>query len=346
MNTQEIQDLMHWSYAYGKPGNSARIRVSPEDFQVDEILGFEPSGEGQHRMLLVRKRNTNTEWLAKQLARHANVPPRNVGYAGLKDRHAVTTQWYSLDLAGKTEPNWQSFATEDYEVLQSTPHNKKIRKGILKANRFRLILRDYDGDAKELEQRLTDIAEHGVPNYFGEQRFGNVGGNLVQAWKMLHGEIKIKDRHRKGLYLSAARSLLFNQVLSERIEQQCWNTFLPGEPAMLNGTQSFFVVDQIDNKIQQRLQEWDIHPSGPLWGRGDSLSTGEVKALEDTVISRYHIWSEGLEKSGLQQDRRPLRLRVEELRWQWLDKQVFSIEFQLVAGSYATSVLRELITIT
>ncbi|MBD3669258.1 MAG: tRNA pseudouridine(13) synthase TruD [Gammaproteobacteria bacterium] len=333
---------MQWAFALESPQSRANIRQQAEDFAVTEVLGFEPSGEGQHRMLWIEKRNTNTDWLARQLARFAGVSPRDVGYAGLKDRHAITQQWFSLDLAGREEPQWDEFNSDDYRILNVAAHNRKIRKGTLQGNRFRLTLRNIEGDPDEMELRLQTIARDGVPNYFGEQRFGRDGDNINQAWKMLQGEIKVKDRTRRGLYLSAARSLLFNAVLSERVLQSSWNRLLPGEAAMLAGSQSFFSVDRIDDATQARLEQWDIHPSGPLWGRGQSPVSDEALRLEQDVLSNYRDWLAPLENVGLKQERRPLRLQVHELEWQWKDEATLELQFQLEAGSYATSVLREL----
>ena len=343
MNQDDIPKLMQWAYAYGEPGCSARMRPSPEDFVVDEVLGFAPSGEGQHRMLLLRKRNTNSEWLAKQLARFADVEPRDVGYAGMKDRNAVTTQWFSVDLAGQAEPDWAVFDTDEYQILEVSAHNKKLRKGVLQGNRFVITLREVSGDRAQLEQRLQCIENDGVPNYFGEQRFGHDGDNILQAWKMLNREIRVKDRNRKGIYLSAARSLLFNAVLSQRVVDGTWNRIIVGEAAMLAGSQSFFTVETVDEAIVQRLVDWDIHPSGPMWGRGRTLVTGTAAEVEQAVLDNLSEWLSPLEHAGLKQERRPLRLQVAELQWEWLDEATLQIGFRLPAGSYATSVLRELV---
>lgn len=343
MNPSDIESLMQWAYAYGMPNGSARMRVQPEDFIVDEELGFEPTGEGQHRMLLVRKRNTNTDWLARQLARFAGVEPRDVGYAGLKDRNAVTTQWFSIDLAGRQEPHWSSFDSDEYQILRVEPHNKKLRRGILQGNRFAITLRELEAEQSEVEGRLQAIAEAGVPNYFGEQRFGHHGDNILQAWKMLNREIRVKDRNRKSIYLSAARSLIFNAVLSRRVAEGSWNQILPGEAAMLAGSQSFFQVETVDESLQKRLQDWDIHPSGPMWGRGRSVVSDQAAEVEQPVLDGLSDWLSPLEHAGLKQERRALRLQAEGLEWQWLDERTLRLEFRLTSGSYATTVLRELL---
>lgn len=343
MGPEQLQAWMRWAYAHDGPAGRGLLRERPEDFVVEEDLGFEPSGEGQHRLIQLRKRQTNTDWLARQLARYAGVEPRQVSYAGQKDRNAVTTQWFSVDLAGKAEPDWSGFKSEAFEVLQSHPHNKKLRRGSLRGNRFVISLKQVQADSEVLQARLDAIRERGVPNYFGEQRFGHNGGNLVNAWKMFQREIKVKDRNRKGMYLSAARSLLFNAVTNRRVLEQTWDAVLPGEAAMLAGSQSFFGVESVDAEILGRVRTWDIHPSGPMWGRGRSPAGGEAAELEQAVLADFADWLAPLEHAGLSQERRALRLKVEGLNWQWLGDSTLQLSFHLPAGSYATAVIRELL---
>lgn len=345
MQASEIAELLSFHYAYGKPTATGILKQEAKDFRVDEVLGFEPSGDGQHRMLQIQKSNTNTDWVAKQLARYLDIKPRDVSYAGLKDRNAITTQWFSIDLAGKPEPDWSAFNCAEYQVLASFVHNKKLRRGSLKGNRFEITIRALHGDSQELEQRLLEIQKDGVPNYFGKQRFGYGGDNLLQAWMMLRGEKKVKDRNRRSIYLSAARSLIFNQLLSQRVAEGSWNQILAGEAAILAGSSSYFVVDTDDITIPQRLKEWDIHPSGPLWGRGSLTSREEARATEESVCQGFSDWLILLEQAGLKQERRALRLHVSNLDWQWLDERVLELQFELPAGSYATSVVRELVMV-
>ena len=340
----DLPELLSFHYAYGQPPATGLMRAEPEDFRVDEVLGFEPAGAGQHRLLHIQKRNTNTEWVAKQLARFTDIKPMDVSYAGLKDRNAITSQWFTIDLAGKTEPDWSAFNCDEYQVLASFAHNKKLRRGSLKGNRFKIRIKDVQGDRSELEQRLTRIQQQGVPNYFGEQRFGIGGDNLLQAWQMLQGQKKIKDRNRRSIYLSAARSLIFNQVLSHRVADASWDQILNGEAAMLSGSSSYFIVEAIDETIEQRLSEWDIHPSGPMWGRGRLVCQSDALAVEELVCNVFSDWLVPLEQAGLKQERRALRLQVADLSWQWLESEL-ELEFELPSGSYATSVIRELIRV-
>lgn len=326
-------------YAHGNPPLIARIRSQPEDFLVDEVLGFEPCGEGEHVFLHVRKRETNTLWLAKELARFAGVASRAVGYAGLKDRHAVTTQTFTVQLPGQEGPDWSAFPHADVQVLSQARHNRKLKTGALQANRFSLILRDVQGDAAQAEQVLQRMTQHGVPNYFGEQRFGFDGSNVQRARAMFEG--KRVDRKTRGLLLSAARSQIFNALLAQRVQAGNWNQALPGEVFCLQGSRSWFAGDGADD-LPARLASGDIHPSGPMWGRGDLPTQAEAANLEREAVAAWPDLSAGLEKAGLEQDRRSLRLLPQDLQWQWPQADQLSVSFSLPAGSYATVVLREL----
>lgn len=331
------------SYAFGLPPVSGVMRARPEDFFVDEVLGFEPEAEGEHVLLQIEKRNTNTQWLADQLARFAGIPRRDVSYAGLKDRNAVTRQWFSLGLAGAAEPDWESLGIENVRVLRHARHRRKLRRGTLQGNRFQLVIRDLQGDLAALQARLSQLVQQGAPNYFGEQRFGQDGANLQQALAMFQGK-RVKDRHKRSLYLSAARSCLFNELLSARVAAGNWNQAIAGDVMLLAGTNSYFVPAEIDAEIRQRLDSFDIHPSGCLWGRGESAAQAQAAALEDELLQMHPEFCRGLEQAGLKQERRALRLRVAELEWD-LDasQQKIELHFFLPAGSYATTVLRELV---
>ncbi|HEB93462.1 MAG TPA: tRNA pseudouridine(13) synthase TruD [Gammaproteobacteria bacterium] len=333
--------LPDWPRALGAPQASAQLRACPEDFCVDELRDGEPDGEGEHLLLHIRKRNRNTDEVARALARCAGVRARNVSYCGLKDRVAVTTQWFSLWLPGKPDPDWSPILDENLVLLGQARTRRKLQRGGLRGNRFTLLLREVQGDREALEKRLAAVAEHGVPNYFGEQRFGREGSNLAAAEAMFGGR-RVKDRHRRGLYLSAARSLLFNEVLAARVRDASWNRALPGEALQLAGSRSFFVANEIDDEIADRLASRDVLPSGPLWGRGELPSMAAARAVEEAVLVSHGDFREGLEKAGLKQERRALRLPVVDLRWRWLDGgQDLQLIFSLPAGCYATAVLRE-----
>lgn len=310
----DIDYSLSWAYAYGKPAVSADFRSVPEDFFVDEQLDFEFSGGGEHVVLHIQKRGDNTDWLARQIARLADVAPADVGYCGLKDRHAVTRQWFSVYLPKGEEPDWQQLNSESVQLLAVTRHCRKLRRGSHLGNRFKLVLRHLDGDIDGLLQRLPLIAEQGVPNYFGEQRFGRGAGNLELANRLLVDGVKIKNRQKRTMAMSAARSYLFNAVLSRRVADGVWNNPLEGDPEAA---------------------------SGPMWGRGRPLSQGACLALEKQVLAPLADWRDGMEHVGLKQERRALQLIPQNLQWELRGDQL-QLVFALPPGTYATAVLREL----
>jgi len=340
------------AHAFGPPPLRGRIRVAPADFVVGEVLGFVPDGEGDHAFVRVRKRDANTEWVARRLAAFAAVPPNDVGYAGLKDRAAVTEQWFSVLLPGKPDPDWSALDVPGVTVVEATRNRRKLRRGVLRGNRFRLVVRELaqgDGgpvDRADLEARLERIAGAGVPNYFGPQRFGIDGGNLARAGELFSGARTERDRHLRGLYYSAVRSYLFNRVLSHRVRAGVWHRAIPGDAMNLDGSRSFFVADAVDAEIERRLGDLDIHPTGPLWGAGDLATRGEARRFEEEVLAPMGFWRQGLEAAGLKHERRALRLPVRELAWEWLDAVSLALAFALPAGAYATTVLREAVEAT
>lgn len=330
-------------YVDGQPRLQGRLRTAPEDFQVREELDFTLDGAGEHVWLWVRKRGANTDWVAKRLAERACVPAREVSYAGLKDRHAVTEQWFSVHLPGKADPDWEANPHPDFTVLNAVRHSRKLRRGALSGNAFRITVRDLEGDPAELAVRLERVAADGVPNYFGEQRFGLEAGNLERAAAMFSGREKVRDRHQRGLYLSAARSALFNAVLAQRVVEGNWNKALPGEVLMLAGSHSIFTVDEVDETICQRVAAFDVHPTGPLWGAGELRSSGPVRELEEAATATSPIFRDGLAAAGLTQERRALRLMVGEAKLEYPEPRTAILDFRLPAGAYATTVLRELL---
>ena len=327
-------------HAYGLPAATASLRRSPEDFQVEEDLGFEPEGEGEHLWLWVEKRGANTDQVARQLARIAGVRQRDVSYAGLKDRHAVTRQWLSIHQPRGDVEQAARWHDAQWRVLRAAKARRKIRRGGLGGNRFLITLRAMKGDSADLEARLGRIAQHGVPNYFGEQRFGH--DNIARAEAMARGELRVADRHLRGVYLSSLRSALFNAVLARRVQDSSWDRALEGEALNLDGSRSFFIADIIDEVILHRLATGDVHPTGPLWGRGEPPSHGEALARELAAIAPCpELWRQACIEAGMEQERRSLRLAVTDLGWQWDGDQVLQLEFKLRAGAYATAVIRE-----
>jgi tRNA pseudouridine13 synthase len=330
--------------AHGEAPASGRIRCEPEDFHVEEILGFDPDGAGAHALLFVEKRGANTGWVAAQLARHAGVQTRDVGFSGRKDRHAVTRQAFSLpvpkDFDVARALDWRG---EGYVVVHAARHGRKLRPGSHRANRFELRVRELRGAPAAIEACLGGIARQGVPNYFGPQRFGREGANLRRALDWAAGTGTPRDRHERAFALSAARSFLFNEVLAARVRRGDWNRLLAGEAVMLDGRASFFAAPVIDATLEQRCVAMDVHPSGPLPGGGESPATSTALQVEtDALASRSDLIAL-LVSERLEHERRSLRLPVREFDWSFEGLDQLMLRFTLPRGAFATAVLQELL---
>ena len=335
---------LSWPKAWGEPQASAFIRVHPEDFVVHEQLGFDCSGEGEHVFLHLQKRELNSLELQRRLSSLSGVPQRDIGLCGMKDRNAVTRQWFSVGMAGKPEPNWQELEQQgDVAVLAVNRHTRKLRRGVHRGNRFKLRLRDLRGDRTDFESRLARIATQGVPNYFGEQRFGRAGQTIQQArsW-MLSGKRKL-TRTKRGLFLSALRSFVFNELLAQRVLQKDWGKIHDGDVCMLQGTRSRFSCESCDPDIIDRSKRGDLHPGLPLWGRGLSESGPAVTSEQIGILGENAIVCDFLEKEGLDLDYRAARLMADDFCWQFCDDGTVQLEFSLGPGGYATAVLAELV---
>lgn len=339
-------------FALGAPQVAAVFKQSAQDFKVNEDLGFELSGEGEHLCLHIRKTEVNTQHVVRQLARIANVRERDIGYAGLKDHMGVCEQWLSIYQPQAQELDFSSLAQIGVEVLSSMRNSRKIRLGSHRNNGFCIVLRKLASVAKtplqlaelkeDLELRLTRIRAEGVPNYFGEQRFGHAHGNILMAQRLFSGELRLKKGFKRGMLLSAARSFVFNAVLSERVKQNNWNQHLSGDVMNLAGTGSVFEAPEWDDTLAGRLATKDIHPTGPLWGKGALRSSADALALEMAVADAQSSLCAGLEEAGLEQSRRSLRLIAADFEWAWLEDDSLELRFALPPGTYATAVLREL----
>ena len=342
-DTATTADPLRLPNAHGDPPVCGRLRTCPEDFVVDEVLGFEPDDAGSHVLLIVEKRGANTGWVGSQLARAAGVAPRDVGWSGQKDRHAVTRQAYTLPwpVQAPLEP-CLAFSGEGFRVLSARRHGRKLRPGSHRANRFELRVRDVAGNLDELAARLAVIGRGGVPDYFGPQRFGRDGANLARARAWAASGAGPRERSVRGFVLSAARSALFNAVLAERVRRGDWNQLLAGEAVMLDGRRSFFRAATIDATLVERCAVLDVHPSGPLWGRGESPASGDALAVEAAVLAGETALRALLEAERLEHERRALRLRVRELHWS-IESDVLTIGFELPRGAFATAVLHEIV---
>jgi len=341
---------LNYTYATAKPKIIADFRTEVKDFLVDEKLGFTPSGEGEHLYVHIKKCGENTTWIAEKLAKYFRIKPNDVSYSGKKDRHAETFQWFSIYLPKpRFTENWDDFIKQseaNIEILESTRHHQKLRRGTHESNYFEITLRNLRSDNAEpehtapldstlkelLEQRLTQITEQGVPNYFGEQRFGRGGSNLSLAEQWILDKVTIRNRNKRSLAMSAGRSHLFNLVLSERVSQSNWSDCLEGD------VNEIFTADE--SEIKNRPNGVNS-ATAPLWGRGRNASQHASAEIDKAVLAPYQQWLEKLEHCGLNQERRRLVLWPQGLRWEFTDNNLV-LKFSLASGEFATSVLREI----
>lgn len=337
--------LSELNFLHGKPQSTGLLRQQKSDFKVFEQLPFSPCGEGEHLFIHIRKIGANTVFVARELAKYFKIKEQLVSYAGLKDRFAITEQWFGIHVPGKQEYDLSDLTIEGVEVLSYKRHNKKLRTGALTGNRFELILRDVTA-LKALHERWEKIVAQGVPNYFGEQRFGIDGGNIDKALALFSGT-KVKDKKKRGMYLSASRSYIFNNIINERIKQNVFSKAQVGDVVMLAGTQSVFHLDEIDDTIKQRLIDKDVDITASMWGAGELMTSAEPQIVEQNVADNHSEFSQGLPRFGLKQERRRIRLVIEGADIEVLPDEdtlpAVKISFSLAAGSYATTVLRELI---
>lgn len=335
----------NWHYLHSQPQATGVFKHQPEDFIVREILGYEPQGEGEHIYLWVRKQALNTAYVAEQIAKFAQLPLRAVSYAGRKDKHAITEQWFGVHKPGKAEYDWSALKVPGAQVLKAIRHHKKLRTGVLKGNSFAIKIRNITNPAG-IEKRIKLVDLKGVPNYFGPQRFGDSkydprGSNLVLAQKMIEGET-IRNRNKRSMAISALRAWLFNEMLSARIQGEHFLSPLPGDVMNLAGSASFFSTTDIDEPIRTRLALRDIQISAPLWGCGDLASQLLAEKFERSIASQYPKVADTLCALGLKQERRPISLFANKLQWQ-LTPNLLSLSFELPSGAFATSILREIV---
>ncbi|MBV32132.1 MAG: tRNA pseudouridine synthase D [Porticoccaceae bacterium] len=290
----------------------ARMKASMMDFCVDEILGFEFSGSGEHLIVNIRKYGQNSRWIAARLAELSGIEEKHVGYCGLKDRFAVTSQWYSLYLPNRCL-NIADLSHPDFEVLSLKRHSKKLRRGMHAGNSFKILITDISAPQGKLEQRLKMINRFGFPNYFAQQRFGFNGGNLLEAERLINSARLRGNSKGQGLFLSAARSWLFNLVLARHITNYHDGVVFP------------------------------LDETGPLWGRGRSKPNQGVALVEREALIDWPGWKNALEHTGLTQDRRKLFMHADGLKFNFLDSCQLKLEFNLPKGVYATALLRELV---
>lgn len=327
---------------HGEACGTAVLKAVAEDFQVDEVLDIPLSGQGEHLWLWVEKRGLNTEEAARRLARVAGVSQRDISYAGLKDRQALTRQWFSLHLPGKTDPDLAAAQGSDLVILKALRHSRKLQRGAHSANGFTLRLTSLQADRGALEQRLQRVREQGVPNYFGLQRFGHGGGNITEALHFAATGVLPEQRNRRSRLLSAARSLIFNRVLAARVADGSWSRAQVGDLLAFTDSRSFFMAGE-DECNDPRLAILDLHPTGPLWGEGASPAAGAAHALEQGVAAAEPALIAWLAKAGMAHERRILRLPIADLTWHYPEQETLQLQFVLPAGCFATVVVRELV---
>lgn len=332
-------------FAWGPPCGSAVLKALPEHFRVTEVLDIALSGEGEHLWLLIEKRNLNTEEVAKSLARLAGLKIRDVSYAGLKDRKAVTRQWFSLQLPGRADPDFSSLWGANLQCIESRRHSRKLQRGAHSANHFVIHLTHLQADRVLLESRLQQLAAQGVPNYFGPQRFGYAGGNVQDARTWAERGALPPARGTRSRLLSTARSLLFNRVLAQRVADGSWNSVLAGDCLAFTHSRSQFSADRLA-KDDPRLAALDIHPTGPLWGVGESAVSAATADLEQAVAAAEPQLVGWLLAAEVEQARRILRLPIGALTWHYPSPDSLVVEFTLPTGCFATAVLRELVALT
>lgn len=327
--------------AFGGAIIQAKLKAKPADFLVTERLDFEPSGEGEHIYCWVEKEGVDTAVAAKLLAKHADISPKHVSYAGLKDKQAITKQWFSLHIPGKREVDWQDFNGEQLKVITSKRHNKKLQRGALKGNAFQIKLTELAGDLDALPAQLERLKQ-GLPNYFGHQRFGYNGNNLLQAQAFLLQGKKVKGKQLKGLLYSATRSALFNQYLSARVEAGSWHKIVKGDVVCLQGSHSYFIAEDDLDDLAQRLSQKDVAPGGLLWGK---LSGTKLQSCADAfsqVCSQWSDYMAALVAHNLEMAVRPLMVFPEQLEWQ-IEGNSLLLSFSLPKGSYATTLINEIV---
>jgi tRNA pseudouridine13 synthase len=330
-------------YAHGGFVGVGTLREQTDYFQVDEQLTFEPSGSGEHVFLYIEKRGLNTDDIVKMLSIHAGVPRRSISYAGMKDRHAVTKQWFSVQLPGKEGPDWHQLENDSIKVGRVTRHLKKLKRGVIKFNAFDIVVSQLNFNKELMLKRVEAIKQFGVPNYFMEQRFGYLCQNLDRVHALFLKNETIKNKKMKGLFLSSARAFLFNRVLAKRVTDENWDKAMAGDAFILDGTRQYFSEDVLSAEITERLLEHDIHPTGPLVGINNNAVSGKVSELENNISLENSVFYDGLIKEKVEAARRPLRVVPEDFQVDILSDDKLRLSFRLGSGSYATAVIRELI---
>lgn len=337
MNEQQLLGPL----AHGESCGRARLKAVAADFQVNEVLDIPLSGAGEHLWLWIEKSGLNTEEAVRILSKALGVAQRQISYAGLKDRQALTRQWLSIHVPGQAL-EVTGFSHPQLSILQAVRHSRKLQRGAHSANGFVLRLTGFSGDRDAVGQRLQQIARAGVPNYYGPQRFGHDGQNLLQALHYAQEQQVPERRNLRSRLLSTARSALFNRMLAQRVADGSWNRAQPGDLLSFTDSRSFFMAGAAECD-DPRLAQLDLHPTAALWGQGELPGAGAGWQLEQAVAAAEPALCRWLEQAGLKQERRILRLPVQALGWSWPSADCLQLEFVLPTGCFATAVVRELV---
>ncbi len=328
---------------FGEPVGTALFKSRPEDFQVDEILGFELSGEGEHCMVWIEKTNRNSNDVATELAKKLGIRKRLVSHCGMKDRNAITRQWFSIHLPGGASPSAADLNVDGIRVLKVTRNLRKPRRGCHFGNHFMIRLRDCTFSKQASELRWQQIIDRGVPNYFGPQRFGRNGDNVEHAIQFMSGNVEVRDRALRGILISAARSQIFNDCVAKRIESDTWSNPMDGEVFGFSDNRSLVLPDNLRGDEAERFKAGILELTAPLWGEGILQSRGQVRALEESVAARSPAIIAGLAQFNLRQERRVIRLKPLASELSWETSNTLVLRFDLPSGTFATTLLREFV---
>lgn len=319
------------------------IRARPEDFRVDEVPAYLPEGSGDHLYVRFEKTRLDTPEAVRRIARVLGVDPRETGYAGLKDRHAVTRQWASF-LFGDAA-RLEGAAIDGVRILEVARHRNKLRTGHLRANRFELFVRGASGErAGEAEARLAILARRGVPAYFGAQRFGRDGQNLEAARRwIVEGGKAPRDRFQKKLLVSTLQAALFNELCAERVREGTLDGAIEGDLMRKEETGGLFVSESVEVD-RARAERFEISATGPMVGAKMRWPEGAARAREEAALARWNLRPEDLDRfraSGAG-TRRPYRMSLADPRLE-VEPEGVRLSFTLPSGAYATVVLAELV---
>ena len=325
------------------PGTSGIVRVSEEDFRVEELPLYEPSGTGEHLYLTVEKRNRTTQEVAREIAQALGARERDVGTAGLKDKRAVAVQRISVATRASVDDACR-IQGAGFRVLSAARHGNKLRPGHLRGNRFRIVVRGVVPEAlARAEAICTRLREQGAANLFGPQRFGKRGDNAALGHAILLRETQVRDRFLRRIALSALQSELFNRCLAARIADGLFGTAIEGDVLKKRATGGLFVSTEPDTDAR-RVAAFEVDPAGPLPGHSLFAAQGEALRREQAILSDAGVDPACFVAGGAEMEgaRRPYRIAPEELRVEAVGSDALAVLFALPKGSYALSVLREI----